>query len=52
MPKVRTKARPHEELVVSEQEYTDLRRMGALVDEPASPAETRSNRSPSGSGDK
>jgi hypothetical protein len=49
---VRTTMRPFEELEVSEHEASDLRRQGLLVDEPAPPAETRSNRSPSGSGDK
>jgi hypothetical protein len=31
--KIRTTMRPHEQLEVSDQEYTDLQRQGLLVDE-------------------
>jgi hypothetical protein len=32
---VRTKKRPHEELEVSDREYTDLKRQGLLVEDEA-----------------
>ena len=53
MHKVRTKMRPHEEIEVSDQEYTDLQRQG-LLEEKDQPTEksTSSNRSASASGDK
>lgn len=46
MHKVRTKMRPHEELEVSDQEYTDLQRQGMLVENDGK----TSNRSVSASG--
>lgn len=48
MPKVRTTMRPHEEIEVSDEEYTDLRRQGLLHEE----TKPSSNRSASASGDK
>lgn len=43
MPKVRTTMRPHEEIDVSEEELTDLRRDGLLLDDEDQPSteETR-----------
>jgi hypothetical protein len=38
LPTVRTTIQPHIELDVSDAEYTDLKRQGILLDEPAAPA--------------
>jgi hypothetical protein len=48
--KIRTKARPHEELEVTATEAKDLRRMGALVEDEA-PAQPE-NRTATASGSK
>ncbi len=51
--KVRTTMRPHEELEVSPEEATDLRRQGLLYEEEAPRAtSTQDNRTATATGDK
>lgn len=52
MEKIRTTMRPHEELEVSPEEATDLRRMGVVVEDENRSESSSGNRTAPASGDK